>query len=176
MTKTCSTCRETRPLDEFYESPTHADGRHGVCKLCQRARAAELRAARAAAPVDPVTEKVCSTCREAKPGHEFSRDGRRGSGLRSECKPCAQRRKWLERYGLTHEQYEERRRAQGGLCAICSRPPADGDRLHVDHCHASTVVRGLLCGSCNRGLGLFGDQPGRLEKAAAYLRGSGGAF
>lgn len=37
---------------------------------------------------------------------------------------------------------------QGGVCAICERPPKKG-RLYTDHCHVTGRVRGLLCPGCN---------------------------
>lgn len=70
--------------------------------------------------------------------------------------------------------------AQGGRCAICRTPVAnileyDGDaRLstHVDHCHTTGAVRGILCRDCNTGLGGFRDDPERLRAAMAYLETS----
>jgi Recombination endonuclease VII len=48
--------------------------------------------------------------------------------------------------------YPELFEAQGGVCAICGKPP--GERaLHVDHDHETGQVRGLLCYSCNTKLG-----------------------
>lgn len=70
------------------------------------------------------------------------------------------------RYGITSADYERMAAAQGGLCAICESKP---ERLHIDHEHTSGEVRALLCGSCNLGLGKFGDDPERLVRAAAYL-------
>ena len=64
---------------------------------------------------------------------------------------------------------------QGGACAICKEKPKSG-RLAVDHVHGTDKVRGLLCNLCNPALGLFKDDPDRLEAAVAYLeRGGEGA-
>ena len=70
-------------------------------------------------------------------------------------------------YGMTKEQYFAMRDAQNGKCAICETPT---EHLVVDHCHASGVVRGLLCHACNKGLGNFRDTPGYLAKAIDYLK------
>lgn len=42
--------------------------------------------------------------------------------------------------------------------------------LAVDHCHQTRKLRGLLCGSCNRGIGLLGDSVERMEAALSYLK------
>jgi hypothetical protein len=57
---------------------------------------------------------------------------------------------------------------QGGHCLICAKDITA--RSAVDHCHRTGVVRGLLCGTCNSGLGMFNDRPELLEAAIAYLR------
>jgi hypothetical protein len=69
------------------------------------------------------------------------------------------------RYRLTPERQAIILAEQGGLCAICrERPPTD-----VDHCHAAGKFRGLLCRSCNLGIGMFADDPAKLKLAIAYL-------
>jgi hypothetical protein len=74
-----------------------------------------------------------------------------------------------KKFGLTEEQYEARALAQGGHCALCSYPDIPEKRLAVDHCHKTGAVRMLLCADCNRGLGLFKDDPKLLRDAAAYV-------
>jgi hypothetical protein len=72
-------------------------------------------------------------------------------------------------YGITLEQYDEMLVAQGGVCAVCKREPRDDISLHVDHDHATGVIRGLLCFRCNNSLGDLGDDPEVMQAAALYL-------
>jgi hypothetical protein len=74
------------------------------------------------------------------------------------------------KYGMTPADFERMLAAQDGRCAICGAPPADGQSLHVDHCHDTGLVRGLLCFNCNAGLGMFDHDGERLGAAATYLR------
>jgi len=96
----------------------------------------------------------------------------------------AQRRKWtasnpdkirrrnLSRYGITPEAWDELFDTQGRRCKICrSDTPTTKRGWHVDHCHNSDVVRGILCQKCNQGLGNFRDNAEFLVSAAAYLKG-----
>ena len=59
----------------------------------------------------------------------------------------------------------------GGACEICGVHYGfiGRDGLHIDHKHGTKEVRGLLCFSCNTGLGKFRDQVELLNKAAKYL-------
>lgn len=94
--------------------------------------------------------------------------------LRSPQSPVAGRRHWLQKaYGITPEQYDTLLESQGGLCAICRRPPRK-NRLHVDHDHTccparescGDCIRGLLCVSCNSKLEWWLRYK---DAAAAYL-------
>jgi hypothetical protein len=74
-------------------------------------------------------------------------------------------------YGITVADRDAMIAAQGGGCAVCGSsltPP------HVDHCHATGQVRGVLCGRCNNGLGQFRDSVETLLLAALYLARRGG--
>lgn len=70
------------------------------------------------------------------------------------------------KYGIGEDDYAALYAAAGGRCGVC----AEGrDILDVDHDHATGRIRGLLCGRCNRALGLLRDDPVRLMAAAAYI-------
>jgi hypothetical protein len=58
---------------------------------------------------------------------------------------------------------------QSGCCAICNRHESVAGTLHLDHCHDSGKLRGLLGSGCNLGLGLFRDSIGALIAATEYL-------
>lgn len=72
------------------------------------------------------------------------------------------------RYGVDSVGYAALLSEQGGVCAVCGKPPGKR-RLAVDHNHSTGEVRGLLCIKCNAALGMFEDSPQLLNAAAAYL-------
>jgi recombination endonuclease VII len=73
------------------------------------------------------------------------------------------------KFGLTAEAHAEMLASQNGSCAICLALDAPGQRLHVDHCHKTGRIRGLLCARCNLGIGRFEDDKTILESAVRYL-------
>lgn len=75
----------------------------------------------------------------------------------------------LWKYGIGLEQYNAMLAAQSGGCKICLGPPNQKKPLVVDHCHATGVIRGLLCSRCNRCLGQMHDKPNFLRAAADYI-------
>lgn len=83
--------------------------------------------------------------------------------------PIQRKSRMLRTYGLTVEEYDEILETQGGVCAICQNECATGRRLAVDHDHETGIVRGLLCHTCNLGLGALKDDLSLLEAAAKYL-------
>lgn len=71
-------------------------------------------------------------------------------------------------YGITIDEYDNMFRVQGGKCAICQNK--QGRTLHVDHCHRTSIVRGLLCQKCNMAIGLLSDDTKILQRAINYLK------
>jgi len=117
------------------------DGTDTICKKCHSKIAS-----------GPKRNRTTAAWRRAHP--ELARaQGRKGT---------------LARHGMTLEEYDEMAAQQGGKCAICGSEPSG--RLHVDHDHGTGRVRGLLCGGCNKSLGLMKDDPRRLLAAVEYLR------
>jgi len=70
-------------------------------------------------------------------------------------------------YGMSVEDFDALLALQDGACAICKR--TCDENLCVDHCHVTGKVRGLLCRTCNFGLGLFKDDPRFTRAATEYL-------
>lgn len=116
--------------------------------------------------------KICARCKVEKSASKFYKkaDGR----LESWCKNCmlvapsrrkATRKSRLKRYGLTEESYQQLFESQAGLCAICAQPHP----LEIDHNHETEHVRGLLCGRCNKAIGLLLDNPDLAKRAMLYL-------
>lgn len=79
----------------------------------------------------------------------------------------------LKIYGLSLSDYRALVLSCGNKCMLCCGPPVGKKRLSVDHCHVTGKVRGLLCNSCNVGLGYFMDSIVKLDKAIVYLRERG---
>ena len=127
--------------------------------------------------------RTCSGCKEPKSFELFHRHSTRG--YQAYCIPCQNERqkeykrqrydarvskdtKLQRSYGISLADYEQMLADQNGVCKICGKPDPDF-ALSVDHCHKTGKVRGLLCGSCNFGLGKFYDSPNLLRRAAEYL-------
>lgn len=121
------------------------------------------------------TKRYNKEWREARPDYQQSehiREYKRNWSIRNAENVAKKRRirYFGARYGVTVEQYEDMLKNQNGVCAICNNKCSVRERLSIDHCHDTKIVRGLLCNSCNLGLGYFKDTPERLESAAKYLR------
>lgn len=115
--------------------------------------------------VDP-----CGRCgkvawiRYPKPGRSFP------NRTCKQCRSERQKRSFrFAKYGLTFAQYERAKELRLNKCDICKCVT----ELVVDHAHGKCSPRGLLCRTCNMGLGLFRDSPGLLAQATIYLENNG---
>jgi hypothetical protein len=155
MNKTHKRCKKCQKIKEMKEFHYHkASGGPGArCKLCTNEQSRAWRSANR----DKARAAV-KAWMDANP--DRLRLSYRSTHLRvywPDLKP-------LERL----MKYEEMLKKQNGVCAICSSAAIKGS-LPVDHCHKTNKIRGLLCENCNRGLGLFKDEPEFLIRAANYI-------
>jgi len=74
----------------------------------------------------------------------------------------------IRQYKTTKEEVDKRKKQQGSKCGICGQV----GELVIDHDHTTGKFRGLLCSTCNKGLGHFSDSSVLLENAARYLGGT----
>lgn len=78
--------------------------------------------------------------------------------------------RFKKKYNISLEDWDHMFEVQGGRCAICKTHQADLEKsLCVDHDHDTGEVRGLLCHTCNRALGLLKDRKDILLAAVEYL-------
>jgi hypothetical protein len=147
--KQCSRCGASKPLDEFKADPRMKLGKSSYCRPCSAAYARE---------------------RYAK-NPERARAIQRAYATRVRTPEQTRARHLWNKYRLRVSEYDALLAAQDGRCAICctDEPGGRGD-WHVDHCHESKKIRGLLCTGCNLGLGHFRDDPQRLRAAIHYLQ------
>jgi hypothetical protein len=108
-----------------------------------------------------------------KPASEFYLKDRKTGRADTTCKACRiiqQRERVL---GVSQDDYLRMFTKQQGRCGICRR------RLYstrykafaVDHDHKTGRIRGLLCGNCNTGLGMFREDPIALQRAIEWTKG-----
>lgn len=91
----------------------------------------------------------------------------------------SKREHYKRKYGISLDELYRLWEKQSKACCICERGlpnPVEGrikhrsGTFHLDHCHDSGRLRGLLCNRCNMAIGLFDDSRDRLLSAAEYLR------
>lgn len=141
--------------------------------------------------------KVCVFCKKEKPVSEFTIKQRSENETRyrtksyyfAACKDCEaeyirvskrngptgtkeyQRKRNVKKYGMTIEDFNRILESQGYKCKICgSKKPHGRGNFHIDHCHKTMRVRGLLCHYCNVALGGVRDDINVLESMILYLR------
>ena len=135
--------------------------------------------------------KKCIKCGVEKPLNLFRKklDGKYGVG--AQCKSCInaaqtrpkkpkrtkeetknlyKSRAFFKKYGIHRSDFDLLRAKQDNKCAICKGNLENNKKSHMDHCHASGKLRGVLCTKCNVGLGMFQDNMENLKSAVKYLK------
>lgn len=197
--KTCSVCKELKSLSNFGlrrrsdGSLYHQRACNDCCKSGRTRKDVSLIKYKIERRENtPDGMAYCTTCDTYKSPEEFHKARRTPNGLRFDCKDCAKQRyqenrsnevKRMRRrhiateFGINERTYQELFTAQGGVCAICGKPETKMFRgsvssLSIDHDHDTGKIRGLLCSSCNLGLGYFKDSIESLSNAIDYLMGT----
>ncbi len=169
--KTCTVCGTTKPLAAFAKSNRARGGLHTFCRACKAAQS------RAWYRKTPERQKARNRRRYLAHGAEMRRAAAEWY-TRNKAHANDLQRRWRLRkdFGITLEEYDAWVAMQGGRCGVCQQLPRTGHTrrraLHVDHCHATHTIRGLLCHHCNVGMGHFLDDPTLLRAAADYLERS----
>ena len=150
------------------------DGRpvHQGYQKCVKCRGEELRRSRGIPQKKVVwfdeTHQECTWCNRKRPLEKFPPKDKALSGRNSICQTCFHLR---YTYKITFDTYLSMSNTQAGKCEICVRQEelVDDLPLHVDHNHATGEIRALLCGDCNRGLGLLRESIEAIYAAINYL-------
>jgi hypothetical protein len=169
-TKLCGRCHDEKPLDEFrwLKGTGRADRRDSYCRDCRNAHQRESYRRHAE------KRKASNRARYLQNRDRYLESNRRWQAANAE-RIAEKQYGWkasLRKHGWTPDDYERVLAEQGGVCACCGSA-SPGKRLRkfcVDHDHATGTVRGLLCTSCNQGIGQLGDTLEGVEAAARYLR------
>ena len=143
--KQCSKCKVLKEIEEFYirRYKNGKEGRQHRCKTCQKVW----------------TQPATKAWRKSNPSSQ---------------KQSNRKTKIRLKYGASLETIHALLEKQGNKCQICAEPiwfgASDKRNVpHVDHCHKTGMIRGLLCLTCNTGIGMFGDSSDLLQKATDYL-------
>jgi hypothetical protein len=144
--KLCARCNKILPIEAFQlsNSSGRRDGRQSYCRPC----VTEYK--RAWSRAHP--ENITARWKRAK-----------------ERNPNVSRERVLRKYGLTLDSFEALFQKQKGKCRGCLSPLIRGRATHIDHCHNSNKIRGLLCNNCNLAVGMLSDDPTRMRRLARYV-------
>jgi hypothetical protein len=88
------------------------------------------------------------------------------------CNACRTIERRLYKYGVSGEQFDAMLKEQDARCAICRTIDPGNQGWNLDHDHTTGAARGVLCYSCNIGIGHLGDDLRRVLLAALYLAGT----
>jgi hypothetical protein len=172
-TKYCIKCKQIKNSPLFSKSSHKIDGLKEYCKQCcsleNKKRFKKLRERNLKEIIVP-QNKVCNFCKIQKPINEFHKANIRLDGHTGQCKDCLNIRHVARKRGVSLTQIKLLYDKQ--FCGICNLPFTNN--RHVDHCHKTNKVRGVLCRDCNLMLGLSKDNIETLNNAIKYLEKNNG--
>jgi hypothetical protein len=185
--KTCTKCKQPKALDLFSAHVKAVDGKQSQCKACFAERARLRRVARpcitCATPLPADAKRgarscvacllICNACKAAPRAGKSRLCGGCQAAVDKERKATPEV-KFRERITRIASKYQVNRTLAAVLaaCDVCNACGKACNRIgeaHVDHCHATGQVRGILCFNCNAALGHVGDSKDRLLSLVAYL-------
>lgn len=124
----------------------------------------------------PEQQAKINSLRRAKyaENQEFRDAAKAKSKEWQEANPHKRHAQRLNQYGLTPDTFLAMMESQNHKCAICGHSDKSQKKTFpmIDHCHETGKVRGILCSSCNMGIGKFKDNIELLEAAIKYLKTS----
>ena len=172
--KKCSKCKQNKDIACYDKNPQQKSGLHPACKECDKDIRKRYRD-------KDIKENPEKRKKRASEWHKNNKDAiserHRVYYQMKKNKDSFRNRKYLKLYNISIDDYNDMFIHQSGKCVICGVHQSElNRRLHVDHCHETGKVRGLLCGKCNRGLGLFCDNTQLVSNALKYLEMEGGTW
>ncbi len=158
--KLCPGCNEWKLHEEFYHHKADPKKPRGYCKKCNIEKSKAY------------TETSHYLASRGKAGRAMRDKAKRKTKARrryKELNPDWLRWEQIEKaYGLTKLAWRTILEEQRGVCAICHKA-FTGKEPHVDHNHATGMVRGLICRACNTALGLLCEDREILIGMIDYL-------
>lgn len=171
--KRCYRCKINKHISEFTKDKQRKSGLCEECKSCTKIRHKlyyesnkETHKRTKKVYYETNKDKILEKSRAYYHANK-SECSRRAKEWRLK-NPDSIKRARLKRYGITLEQYTDLVLKQEGLCKICG----ENKPLDIDHNHETGLIRGLLCGCCNKGIGQLKDNIELLENAIKYLKES----
>lgn len=142
----CRCCKKLKSLDEFGNNKANKNGKSIYCLICTQIKSRNQYKRKGAS-------SILNKSKYSTNSSEYRKD------------------KLLRlRYGISLDEYNKILIDQNNNCAICQINKIDLTKiLFVDHNHKTGQIRGLLCDSCNRGIGVFKESVKSLRLAADYL-------
>jgi hypothetical protein len=169
-TKRCYHCKQIKLVCLFHKNKRSKDGVCWVCKICYN----KYR------KLHPTSKEVI---RKAKKKYYDKNEEKRKQYYEQNKERIKQaNRDWHKKhrkkdkniilkrlYGITLKEYNDFLQSQNGVCKVCKEPSKKNRRLCVDHNHKTGEIRGLLCDSCNKALGLLKDDKRTVKNLYVYL-------